>query len=415
MAGQRLTEARLLLCLCLGLGLPAALGIENPIRLPTGRWGLSALDNSLKNSGVGEAGNQDGLGPMGSIGYQPIAPHKGLHLAAAASTIRITNASAAMALQVVAEQQAQQGPRLKPVASQVAFSGQDLFTQTLGQQLTYHGGKTMTSPHNLTVYLIFYGSWSKRQRSIIRNFVASLDMKTSGGPKAYPTVAGWWYINYKYYYGGQKRVPITPSVRFGGILNDKGSMYPAGTKKVPLTHRQLQAIVNRAVDPSRRNHLPIDENGAYAVLTDKDTHTSDFCNGLCAFHTSSTFFGKKLAWTFIGNPQTQCPLYCTYRYFDPMYVPPNGDLGADAAADKLGHELAEIATNTLHGPGDRAGWAVGDTNVENADLCEWEYGNVNFERDMTVWNVKGYKDMRFLLQMNFDRTRSKCVLQWNSP
>jgi len=56
--------------------------------------------------------------------------------------------------------------------------------------------------------------------------------------------------------------------------------------------------------------------------------------------------------------------------------------------DKLAHELAEIATNPLHGPGHGLARAV-NTKIENADICEIQYGPVTYENDMVVWNMKG--------------------------
>ena len=157
--------------------------------------------------------------------------------------------------------------------------------------------------------------------------------------------------------------------------------------------------------------FPSDPAGAYLVLTAPDVYITDFCNGLCAYHTSAQFGSDKLAYTFVGNPTLQCPRFCTYQYFDPTFTGANGDLGADSVSDKIGHELAELVTNPLHGPNDKAGWVVAKSQIENADLCEWMYGPVNYEKDGGVWNVRGANGTKYLLQLNFNVRARACALQ----
>lgn len=377
--------------------------------MPSGNFGLSNVDTSDKNSGqdAGSTGAASSDDDRGYIFYLPIASVRGHHLATVASAIRDTNATAAKELEDGANQ---------PVGNQVAFTGQQAAADIAGQNLVYQGGKMMVHPYTLNVYLIYYGDWTDKQKNILNAFVNSLDQTKVPMKKGSKTasVTGWWAINSRNY-RNHKGKAVTASVKLAGTYVDTKSQAPFGTQRQPMQQSHIEDIVRRATDPKNPRRLPLDTAGAYAVLTSKDVYMRSFCYPVCAYHTSARFFGSKLAYAFVGNSESQCPMGCTYRYLNPMFVPPNGDLGVDAMVDKLAHELAEIATNPLHGPGDKPGWCVKDTKIENADICEIQYGPVTYENDMVVWNMKGINDMRFLVQMNYDPIRKKCVLQYNSP
>lgn len=375
---------------------PVLCGEPEIIQLPSGPWSMSTVDTSDKNAGMAtELENQD----RGYLHYMSTAMNKGMHLAQAVASIRAVNVTAAAAIQNAAALPAEQQ----------ASAQSDVYTMNMGQYLKYHGGKMMTEPSQLSVYVLWYGRWTRKQKRIIRNFIKSLDRKTNSY-KRYPTVVGWWAINVRYYRNGAKQ-RSTPFVKLKQELTDKYSFSPLGTVLNPLTHDHVRRLLTKAMNPKRKRHFPVDPNGAYLVLTSPDVYVTDFCKGLCAYHTSATFYGKKLAYSFVGNPVTQCARYCTYQYFDPTFAGANGDLGADSVVDKIAHELSELVTNPFHGPDDKPGWVVAKSQIENADLCEWRYGPTNYEPGGKIWNVQGVNGTKYLVQLNFNVRKRECALQ----
>ncbi|CAI5969055.1 unnamed protein product [Closterium sp. NIES-65] len=367
------------------------------IQLPSGTWSMSTVDSSDKNAGMANDAENEG---RGYLHYMATAVNKGLHLAQAAESIRDVNETAAAAIQSAAA---------LPADQQASAGQADVYTSNMGQYLKYHGGKIMTEPNDLKVYVLWYGRWSKKQKRIIRRFLVSLDRSKNNYQK-FPTVVGWWAINVRYYTNG-KNERATPYVKLSKEINAKYKLAPLGTVLNPLTHDNVRMLLASAFDKSQKNYFPMDSNAAYLVLTSPDVYVTDFCKGLCAYHTSATFNGSKLAYAFVGNPAKQCPQYCTYRYFDPTFSGVNGDLGADSVVDKIGHELSELATNPFHGRNDKPGWVVAKSQIENADLCEWRYGPTNYEEGGKVWNVRGFNGTKFLVQMNFNVRKRECALQ----
>eukprot|EP00475_Leptophrys_vorax_P036101 TRINITY_DN6036_c0_g1_i1.p1 TRINITY_DN6036_c0_g1~~TRINITY_DN6036_c0_g1_i1.p1 ORF type:complete len:418 (-),score=11.81 TRINITY_DN6036_c0_g1_i1:229-1482(-) len=396
-----------LLLLVLAAASAASAATPPLIALPSGQWALSTIDASDKNAGrSNEAANAD----RGYLHYMSTATNKGAHLLQAAASIRAVNVTAAAAIQSAAA---------LPADQQASAGQADMFTSNMGAYLKYHGGAMMVAPSVLNIYVLWYGNWTRKQKHIIRTFIQSLDKDASpaaaakgkGKKKSQPaTVVGWWGITVKYYTNAENKTS-TPYVRLAKELVDDYSLAPVGSVVNPMTHDHVSKLLARATDPKRRAHFPADPKAAYLVLTSADVHVTDFCKGLCAFHTSGMFQGKRLAYMFVGNPSTQCPRYCTYQYFDPSYQGSNGDLGADAVADKIGHELSELVTNPFHGPKDKAGWVVAQSQVENADLCEWRYGPTQYSGKGRIWNVRGLNKTRFLLQLNFNVEKKECALQ----
>eukprot|EP00475_Leptophrys_vorax_P041734 TRINITY_DN78781_c0_g1_i1.p1 TRINITY_DN78781_c0_g1~~TRINITY_DN78781_c0_g1_i1.p1 ORF type:complete len:416 (+),score=15.13 TRINITY_DN78781_c0_g1_i1:215-1462(+) len=366
------------------------------IQLPSGSWSMSTIDTSDKNAGMASDVENEG---RGYLHYMATANNKGMHLAQAVASIRAVNTTAAAAIQSAAALPADQQTNAQS----------DVYTTNMGQYLAYHGGKMMAEPEMLSIYVLWYGRWTRKQKRIIRNFIHSLDRKSNEYAK-YPTVVGWWAINVRYYTNAVNK-RATPYVKLEQELTDKYSFAPYGTVLNPLTHDHIRQLLTKAMNPKRKRHFPVNPNAAYIVLTAPDVYVTDFCKGLCAYHTSATFYNQKLAYAFVGNAATQCARYCTYQYFDPTFSGANGDLGADAVVDKIGHELSELATNPFHGPDDKPGWVVAKSQIENADLCEWRYGMTNYEPGGKIWNVKGVNGTKYLLQLNFNVRKRECALQ----
>ncbi|CAI6008028.1 unnamed protein product [Closterium sp. NIES-65] len=109
------------------------------------------------------------------------------------------------------------------------------------------------------------------------------------------------------------------------------------------------------------------------------------------------------------NVSSKCPDACGVES-----TSPNGKPGIDATISTLAHELTEAATD----PDANAGW-FDDDGEENADKCSWEYGTTKTGYQQSgqsyKYNVVGLNGMKFLVQLNWDRVKSKCVLQSALP
>src|SRR5581483_7459537 len=122
---------------------------------------------------------------------------------------------------------------------------------------------------------------------------------------------------------------VSNSVSWGGFTNDN---YSLGRN---LSDSSIRTIVTNAINSGR---LPRDSNGVYFVLGASDVReTSGFCSQYCGWHTYATIGGTNIKCAFIGNPATQCPRSCSAQ----TGSTPNGNLGADAMASIIAHELEE--------------------------------------------------------------------------
>lgn len=79
--------------------------------------------------------------------------------------------------------------------------------------LKYHMGPVLTS--NITVHVIWYGTWQRPQKAIIRDFIGSI---SAVGVRR-PSVAGWWSIVRKY--TDQTGGNISGTVHLGKERNDR--------------------------------------------------------------------------------------------------------------------------------------------------------------------------------------------------
>lgn len=79
--------------------------------------------------------------------------------------------------------------------------------------LKYHNGPIMTD--NITVHIIWYGTWQNPQKKIIREFISSI---SASGVKG-PSVAGWWRIVRTY--TDKARKNISGTVLLGQEKNDR--------------------------------------------------------------------------------------------------------------------------------------------------------------------------------------------------
>ncbi|CAI5522668.1 unnamed protein product [Closterium sp. Naga37s-1] len=268
--------------------------------------------------------------------------------------------------------------------------------------IKYHGGPVIVGNPTVNVYHIYYGSWgSGSGKEVIDAFVQALSSDSgSQGSAADASVKGWWAISTAYYQsgsGGKKNV--SSKVRLAGTVSDN---YSRGKK---LTDEDVIAIVKSKVGAGKP--FALDPHGIYVLLTSSDVTLKGYCTEYCGWHTEDSINSSPLRYAFVGH-RGQCPDSCGVES-----TSPNGKPGIDATISTLAHELTEAATD----PDANAGWF--DDGEENADKCSWEYGTTKTGYQQSgqsyKYNVVGLNGMKFLVQLNWDRVKSKCVLQSALP
>jgi len=240
--------------------------------------------------------------------------------------------------------------------------------------INYHGGPLMTSQTH--IYYIWYGNWAGNTASTI---LSTLAQNIGASP--------YYRINTTYTNGAG--VPVSTDVVYNGstaVTNNTDGTYRYGKS---LSDGQIRQIVLDAIS----GPFPQDDNGVYFVLTSADvTASSGFCTQYCGWHTYSTMSvggtSKVIKYAFIGNPD-RCPSACAAQT-----TSPNGNVGADAMASIIAHELEEAATDPqLNAWYDRRGY-------ENADKCAWTFGSTLPAANGSLYNMT-LGGLNFLIQRNW--------------
>jgi len=247
----------------------------------------------------------------------------------------------------------------------------------------YHGGPVMLGTSN--IYYIWYGDWSNNSGVSILN---NLAMSIGGSP--------YFNINTTYYDGNNNYV--SNSVAEPASTQDS---YSRGTA---LGDADIQGIVTDAINSGS---LPKDTNGIYMVLTSKDVQeTSGFCTQYCGWHTHSNIVfadGSSMdtKFAFIGDA-AQCPSACAEQ----TASSPNGNIGADAMASVIAHELEEAVTDP-----DLNAW-YDHRGYENADKCAWTFGQTYTSSNGSMANMN-LGGMDYLIQQNWvNANGGNCTLAY---
>ncbi|CAI5483094.1 unnamed protein product [Closterium sp. Yama58-4] len=262
--------------------------------------------------------------------------------------------------------------------------------------IKYHGGPVMVGAPTVNVYHIYYGSWGGGSgREVIDAFVQALssDSGSQGSGAADASVKAWWAISAAYYQsdaaGGKKNV-------------SSKSSYSSSAPRASTRPLAAHAVVKSKVGAGKP--LPLDPQGIYVVLPSADVTLPGFCSQYCGWHTQDSLNSTPLRYAFVGH-HGQCPGACGVKS-----TSPNGKPAIDATISTLAHELTEAATD----PDTNAGW-FDDDGEENADKCAWNFGSTktgSLQNGQSYeYNVVGLNGMKFLVQLNWDRVKSKCVLQ----
>ncbi|KAF9607915.1 hypothetical protein IFM89_003729 [Coptis chinensis] len=204
--------------------------------------------------------------------------------------------------------------------------------------LQYHNGVLLKG--NFSVNLIWYGKFTPIQRSILIDFIQSLN--SSPRRTLQPSVSSWWKITEKYKAG-------TSNLVLGKQILDES--YSLGKSlKTPQ-------IISLASKTGERNSINV-------VLTAQDVLVDGFCMSRCGTHGSAAMGSSvgrkkgtstKFAYAWVGNSVNQCPGQCAWPFHQPIYGPqtpplvsPNGDVGVDGMVINLATVLAGTVTNPFN-------------------------------------------------------------------
>ncbi|KAK9110998.1 hypothetical protein Scep_018517 [Stephania cephalantha] len=210
-------------------------------------------------------------------------------------------------------------------------------TELVQQQplvLKYHNGALLKG--NYTLNIIWYGRFTPSQRSILLDFLESLN---SHDPlkAASPSVQSWWRTTEKYKRGQTNLV-------LGRQVLDEN--YSLG-KLLKSPH--LTALAAKAAGAVKN------ENSVNVVLTAREVAVEGFCMSRCGTHGWKAGRTGRFAHVWVGNSESQCPGQCAWPFHQPIYGPqtaplvaPNGDVGVDGMVINLATLLAGTVTNPFN-------------------------------------------------------------------
>jgi len=218
--------------------------------------------------------------------------------------------------------------------------------------INYSGGPVLEKAP--TVYVVWYGNWSTKDKGIIDYYFAHLGGSTQNK------------INTTYSDSSNKFVPNAVN---HSAANDYHDNYSLGHR---INDSGIQQVIANAINAG---HLPNDTNGIYFVLTYKDVTDSDgFCSQFCGYHSPSTSIvsGETIKYSMVGDPD-QCPSACETSVVLGDTGSPNNDPGADGTTAIMWHEFSESVSDPEAGI--NTAW-VGNFCGESGDCCAWLFGTV---------------------------------------
>jgi hypothetical protein len=195
--------------------------------------------------------------------------------------------------------------------------------------------------------------------------------------------SSYFNINTTYTNGiGQKIANVVSYTQFWA----NNTSAPAGTQNV--TDGQMIAMLQSGFTSGA---LTYDASTLYAIFTaGKVNLGGGFGTQYCAYHTHGTVKINGVSKTVL---YAAMPYDAAYPSACSMGQTPNGDVGADAEVNTLGHETEETTTDLLG-----SAW-YDSRGFENADKCAWTFGTVSGSAGKQ-WNITlGSKD--FLVQQNW--------------
>jgi phosphate-induced protein 1 len=248
--------------------------------------------------------------------------------------------------------------------------------------ILYHGGPVMVAGKDL--YVIYYGSFTSTQHTILDNFLQNL-----GGSGAY---------NVNTEYDNASGQDVSNILNYSPSTDSFDDAYSLGTS---LSSGFDTTIIHNAIS---NGHLPNDVNGIYILTVSPDVKLPK--SVWCAYHWHSTSIvtGEDIKYAVAPDPPQSLYASCSGNVANFRdTTSPNSDIGMDAVADDLIHELSETATDP-----DGSAWFT-KSGEEDADLCHFVYGTTFLAPNGSHANhTFGTRD--YLVQTIWDRVGSFCAL-----
>jgi hypothetical protein len=206
----------------------------------------------------------------------------------------------------------------------------------------------------VSVYLIYYGSWTGNYASTFQSYTRFFANHVSQTP---------WY-NIISAYTDASGNHISPNVVLAGEIVDN---YSVGTT---VQGSNLYTIVQNALQ-----RFPASSNAIYFVIPSADVSVPGMCTSWCGYHTWNPSTNIKFA---LVPDATSCGYRCGVASSGPSL---SGNYAADAFMSVFAHELVETVTDPL-------GSAYYDsTGAENADKCAWTFGSQYFTPSGAIANM----------------------------
>ncbi len=227
------------------------------------------------------------------------------------------------------------------------------------KNLSFGGGSVQTAPK---VYISFWGTeWSDTfstggySSAVAQTYIEGFFGNVGGSP--------WNNVVTQYCQGvtvgtqscgANADVIVNGSNQLGGTWND-----PASVPNHP-SQSQIAAAAQRLADRFQTS----DPNATFMVLTPSGKSMRGFATRWCAWHSSTTYNGKNLAYAYIPympDAGTSCGMN-SVNSTNNSY----GNGYFDGFSIVAGHEYSEAETD----PFPSSGW-VDSSGAENADKCAW--------------------------------------------
>jgi hypothetical protein len=248
----------------------------------------------------------------------------------------------------------------------------------------YHGGPVMgtTNVNTPNVYIIWYGNWANNTATtLLPNLLSGIGASS--------------YFRINTTYENSVGHPVISKVNFPSN-NEYHDNYSLGTQ---LNDASVFKIVKNAI---KGNKLPADHYGVYFVLTSTDVNeTSGFCTTYCGWHNHGSVENIPIKYAFVGNAD-RCPTACSGQ----SNSSPNDNVGADAMANVIAHELEETVTDPYINA-----WYDGN-GQENADKCAWTFGTTQTASNGSLYNMT-INNKQYLIQQNWvNANNGYCALSY---
>ena len=248
----------------------------------------------------------------------------------------------------------------------------------------YNGGPVMSGPN--TVDFIWYGNWTG-------------NTATSILPSLITNLSGSSYMNILSSYNS----PTNAYAPFSNLVNFGSSYFNTSTTALNGTPgatgaNTIYSIVNAAINAGAFGASPNTSNTIFDVLTAPGISVSGFLTSFCGWHDSTNAGGNALGtqYGFIGDPGTSgCEHQTTSS--------PNNNVGADAMASVISHELFETITDPTIAAWYDSVSPSGGTNTggfENGDMCNFNFGPTYQAPNGSLANVN-LNGTNYLLQQQW--------------